>query len=180
MFWAASISYLQTFPEVAKNAPQIIGEASKSPLGVLALLALIIGGLGYFFFRKEAWGIRIIIFLVIFFGAFSYGVAVMRIESVATHATRNPDPCVPTQGFSVIAGTIVDAGSGDGIAGADITLVGRNERAVSQSSGNFVLVLPENAKPSDFILRISKLGYDTIDHGVTPPVYALVLQLRKR
>lgn len=59
-----------------ENAPKIIGEASKSPLGLFALMILVLAVLGFFFFRKALERTRIAIFMLMFTGVVSFGIAI--------------------------------------------------------------------------------------------------------
>lgn len=59
-----------------ENAPKIIGEASKSPLGLFALMILVLAVLGFFFFRKALERTRIAIFILMFTGVVSFGIAI--------------------------------------------------------------------------------------------------------
>jgi hypothetical protein len=84
---------------------KVIAAAAVSDLGILALLALILGALAYKFFHGVHVGVRVLIFLVLFSGAAAFGAAVMaernptlaaiqrapKIGSAKTTSTKNPD-----------------------------------------------------------------------------------------
>ncbi len=60
----------------------IIQTASKSPLGILALMILMLGVVGYFFFKDADAKIKAVIYLAMLGGVIGYGVAI-------SHATSN-------------------------------------------------------------------------------------------
>jgi hypothetical protein len=62
-----------------EQAPKIIEEAAKSPLGLLALMIMALSILALFFFRKASPRIRVGIFLVVFVGFLLLGVALYRV-----------------------------------------------------------------------------------------------------
>jgi hypothetical protein len=53
----------ETMNQFFKNLPEIIGQAAKSPLGIAALIILLLSGLAYVFFRSAHEKAHIIIFL---------------------------------------------------------------------------------------------------------------------
>lgn len=59
-----------------ENVPEIIGEAAKSPLGLFALMILVLAILGFFFFREASERTRIAIFVLMFTGVVSFGTAI--------------------------------------------------------------------------------------------------------
>ena len=62
--------------EFFQQVPSIIEVAAKSRLGILALLVLATGVLGFLFFRRASSSTRLIVFFAFFFGAASFTVAV--------------------------------------------------------------------------------------------------------
>lgn len=64
--------------ELIKNAPGIIEAAGKTPLALVALGILMIGGLALFLFRNASESTRIIIFVLVFLGGL--GAAFMLIS----------------------------------------------------------------------------------------------------
>jgi hypothetical protein len=67
--------------EVAKAIPEIIGQASRSPLGMVALLAIIVGAIAFAFFRHAGEGTRIAIFVLIFAGVVAFVATYVRTAS---------------------------------------------------------------------------------------------------
>jgi hypothetical protein len=60
------------------NWPLIIEKASKSSLGILALMVLLLGALGFGFFKTAAVKVRVVIYLSLLSGVIAYGVAISR------------------------------------------------------------------------------------------------------
>ena len=74
---------LQDSGFVTKDWSAIIESASKSPLGILALMILLLGTLGYFFFKDADAKIKSAMFLAMLAGVVGYGVAISRANSTA-------------------------------------------------------------------------------------------------
>jgi hypothetical protein len=68
---------------VTKDWTSIIESASKSPLGILALMILMLGTLGLLFFKDADSKIKAVIFLAMLGGVIGYGVAITRANSDA-------------------------------------------------------------------------------------------------
>ena len=66
---------------VTKDWTAIIEAASKSPLGILALMILVLGTLGIVFFKNADSKIKAVIYLAMLAGVIGYGVAVSRANS---------------------------------------------------------------------------------------------------
>ena len=62
--------------DFVQSAPDIIREAARSPLGLLALLVLAVATLALVFFRKSSDAIKLAIFGVFFVAAVSFGIVV--------------------------------------------------------------------------------------------------------
>ena len=71
-----------------ENAPEIIREAAKSPLGLFALMILVLAILGFFFFREASERTRIAIFALMFTGVVSFGIAIFAVPPAS-------EPMVP-------------------------------------------------------------------------------------
>jgi hypothetical protein len=61
--------------ELSSNLPQIITAAAQSLLGILALLALALSVLAYFFFASASEKVKVGIFAMLFLGVTGFGVA---------------------------------------------------------------------------------------------------------
>ena len=78
-------------------SPDIIKAASASPLGILALMIVVLGVLAGLFFSRAAVQIRALIFVLIFGGAVAFGAAVVRTPAPGEErATPTPIPIAPT------------------------------------------------------------------------------------
>lgn len=77
---------LQTLVE---QFPRVFEAAIKTPLGVLALLACIVGLLAWLFFGKEHWGVKMGAFVLIFGGVCVLGYAVFDAAKEAQHAAEH-------------------------------------------------------------------------------------------
>ena len=66
---------------VTKDWTSIIETASKSPLGILALMILVLGTLGYVFFKDADAKIKAVMYLAMLGGVIGYGVAISRANS---------------------------------------------------------------------------------------------------
>ena len=66
---------------VTKDWTAIIESASKSPLGILALMILMLGTLGFFFFKDADAKIKAVMFLAMLGGVIGYGVAITRANA---------------------------------------------------------------------------------------------------
>jgi hypothetical protein len=78
-----AIALLQESGMVTKDWAGIIEAASKSPLGILALMVLVIGTLGYFFFKDADAKIKAAMFIAMLVGVIGYGAAITRANSSA-------------------------------------------------------------------------------------------------
>lgn len=61
-----------------EHMPAIIEQAAKSPLGLFALMVIALSILGFVFFRGATERTRIAMFVLLFVGVASFGVAAMR------------------------------------------------------------------------------------------------------
>ena len=64
--------------QLIKSAPEIISKAAQSPLGILALMILVVGVLAVLFFQQAPVAVRVSIFVLILGSACAFGVAVVR------------------------------------------------------------------------------------------------------
>jgi hypothetical protein len=62
------------------NIPEVIREASQSPLGIFALMIIAISLIGFFFFRTAEQKTRLWIFLILFGGVVAFGLATSRLS----------------------------------------------------------------------------------------------------
>jgi hypothetical protein len=72
---------LQGSDLMPKDWTGIIQAASKSPLGILALMILFLGVLGYVFFKDAGAKIKVVMYLAMLGGVIGYGAAISRATS---------------------------------------------------------------------------------------------------
>lgn len=80
-------AFLQAPGLETKDWVAIIEAASKSPLGIFALMILVLATLGYVFFKDANPRIRVLIYLAMLAGVVGYGVAITRANSDAGKQT---------------------------------------------------------------------------------------------
>jgi hypothetical protein len=78
---ASAMLLLQGTDLMPKDWTGIIQAASKSPLGILALMILFLGVLGYIFFKDADAKIKAVMYLAMLGGVIGYGAAVSRATS---------------------------------------------------------------------------------------------------
>jgi hypothetical protein len=79
--------------ELSSNLPQIITAAAQSLLGILALLALALSVLAYFFFASASEKVKVGIFAMLFLGVTGFGVAMFgsqQKQDTASQAAPHP------------------------------------------------------------------------------------------
>lgn len=79
-----------------------------------------------------------------------------------------------------IAGRVVDQTNSNPIKGAEITITGRAESAISEDNGNFRISIKNLAQGE--IVRIStiKSGYITADRSISTPAENLIILLKRK
>jgi hypothetical protein len=142
------VAMLQLTAPVVKSIPEIIKQASQSERGILALLAILISGLAWYFFRRVSIGIRVFIWLILFGGAVLYGWEITRVATkpLAVH----------------YVGHVVDKVSKAAIAEALVSLMPATQTQpwTSDSDGRFSFWV-ERRKPSDDVqMRIDHPKYE--------------------
>ena len=81
--------------ELSKSLPEIIEKAATSTLGILALMIIVLAILAYIFFRGADVKVRVVIYVMLFFGVVAFGVALQKV---------NPPPPPPIQkGLTLVA-----------------------------------------------------------------------------
>jgi hypothetical protein len=71
-----------------KDWSPIIESASKSPLGILALMILVLGGIGYIFFKKANAKTKAVMFVLMLGGVVGYGTAISRSAKDGSYRVR--------------------------------------------------------------------------------------------
>lgn len=77
--------FMQESGFVTKDWSGIIESASKSPLGILALMVLMLGSLGFFFFKDADAKIKAVMFLAMLGGVIGYGAAISRANGTSAN-----------------------------------------------------------------------------------------------
>lgn len=70
--------------EIFRQTPAIIEQAAKSPLGLLALMVIVLAALGLVFFKDASEKTRILIFVLLLAGAATFGYAAFSVSEPAT------------------------------------------------------------------------------------------------
>jgi len=103
---------LQGGDAAVRTVPDIIKQASASPLGIFALIILGVGVLAFYFFRTAPVNVRTLIFVMMFMGVVLYGFAITR---VAKGDASLPPGSTPGQaGSTNVLGTIPPNGGPPG------------------------------------------------------------------
>lgn len=150
----------------------------KSPATVAITLFFIFGFLVYPILRvlPRRRTLQIIALAVLLFLTCDFGWYVW--PKTKTESSVSTDG--PGKVDRVIAGTVVDESTRDGIRGAYVSVVNRSEISSSDSNGNFTLEL-DSAKPLPEVvkLRVGASGYAVAEDDVRPPVHNFLVQLRR-
>jgi len=121
--------------DLTKTLPDIIREAAKSELGILALLIVAVGLLAYVFFRQASERIKVGVFALIFAGAAGYGIAVVKTAQAPRNGPAPVEPVAAQKAALVIAGTVVDAVSRNAILQAQVSIDGSPAAATTDDTG---------------------------------------------
>jgi hypothetical protein len=147
----------------SKDWGSIIESASKSPLGILALLILVVASLGMTFFRKAPAKIKLTAFLGVLAGAIGYGYAITQASSVEAHASYEVRVMVvDAQGVPVGDAKVTSSIGGESmkVDGGWLFSIGNDkvpadhevrfsaDRDASFAHGSAVLKLTENRTPT--------------------------------
>jgi hypothetical protein len=155
--------------DVAKSVPDIIKAASASPLGIFALIILIVGALAYVYFRSAPIKVRIGIFAAFFLGAVLYGVAITKAAGSDSPTKADSQSSASNLTLS-IDGMVADSGTGKSIELATVTTVLSPSPVITDSNGIFHVKVKLPAPGESVILHVSKDGYQALDWTITPPV----------
>lgn len=172
--------YISTAGGVEKSFPQIIEQASKSVLGIFALMVLLLGCLAYVFFRKAPVKTKQWIFLSLFLGVVLYGFAITKTAT----SDNSPSKGVPTKQKVAnpnLVGTVIDADTQKAVSDAQISVDNAGVLGNSDHQGEFHFSI--NPPRGNFInMRVAKSGYEDYSIGIDlsdvnrPP---LMVQLSK-
>lgn len=76
-----------------------------------------------------------------------------------------------------LSGAVVDAKSNESVSQAQISVIGRSEQTTTEQNGNFSLTLHDSL--SSIRIRVTKIGFKTIDISSIVPNNNLIIQLTK-
>jgi len=79
-----SIVQVQDLGSVMSSIPAILREAAKSPLGLVALLIVLVGATGLLFFYKDDHRYRFAVFVLLFAGAAAFSYQLMSTQHELT------------------------------------------------------------------------------------------------
>jgi hypothetical protein len=137
--------------ELIKSAPEIITRAGQSPLGMVALVILILGILAVIFFQQTPVAVRFTIFVIIFGGACTFIVAML-------HEIRAPaSPTVPSPA------PVNVSGEWDGQGPTEIEEVRRNFQYVYFPPGNMTFSFVSAGNDLRGTLRLRQRYYRAFD-----------------
>ncbi len=131
----ATIAFLQDTGVMPKDWTAIIETASKSPLGILALMILVLGSLGFYFFKDADAKIRAVIFLAMLGGVIAYGAAISHASASGAKDASYRVRVIVTDPHQT---PVSDAKVWSSIGGEP-----------AQVAGGWLFVIPKDSKPAD-------------------------------
>ncbi len=109
---------------VAENAPEIIEAAAQSPLGILALLVLVVGVVAVVLFRNSPDAVKMACFSMIFAGAAGFGLVVL----VQAAPSQDAPPSIGPADVGDDGDGEPDGGADGGAVPTPVELPARDER----------------------------------------------------
>ena len=80
----------------------------------------------------------------------------------------------------VIAGTVEDEATREGVGQADVFLEGINSRSTTEDNGNFRIELKGKMRNGEPLrIKVTKVGYRASEETVTPPQDSIIVLLPK-
>jgi len=118
-----------------KTLPEIIKQASQSPLGIFALMIVALSIISYAFFKSAKPKVKISIFFAMLAGVVAYGVAISRAASATSNAAvyRVRVIVLSSQGTPVDDSRVWSSAGGEAM----------------RVEGGWQFVIPAAAKPAD-------------------------------
>ncbi|GAK55592.1 hypothetical protein U27_02426 [Candidatus Vecturithrix granuli] len=89
---------------IIEHLPQILEQLVKSPLGIFALMIIVLALIGFFFFQEASEDTRIVVFVLMFFGVFVFGVAM--VVSIRDSMTKPSPLATPTPQYAQVIPTV--------------------------------------------------------------------------
>jgi hypothetical protein len=170
--------------ELIKTIPEIIEAASKSPLGILALMVVALALLAYFYFKDAGQRTRVRIFMVLFLGVVLYATAIVRESGSGAQVTSSPgsergaDSNASSDSEVHVRGQITDE---QDVALESVLVVSVEGLAPVFSDSNGIFDLVVSLTPGQTsVLKLSKTGFLPQSEIVRPPVGSgLQIKLRR-
>jgi len=114
---------------------------------------------------------QILVALISAAAAVAVAVVQFRGESKQTPAPANAAASI------LISGVVVSRSTNEAIPRAAVSIVGRTEQSITETSGSFRLEIKDPSPQNTYRLRISAKGFRTVDQSVRAPIDDLVLAL---
>lgn len=159
---------------IIERLPQILEQLVKSPLGILALMIIALSLLAYVFFQEASENTRVVIFILMFFGVFAFGGALI----LSIRQTVITSPVVvssPAQPSVSIVPTPVPTSTPIPLPQTDYAVLVFNDQyqAHTNMSQLIVSILGEQNKKA-IILPVDRIGsqvtFESIFQGNTQEV----------
>ena len=162
--------------QIIKYAPGIIENASKSPLGIIALAILVCSTLAYLFFRHESLTVRIAVYLTIVGSLVAYGIAITRATIAITGTSDEGAPVMTQQHANrgqpkidklIYAGRVIDEITNSPIHGAKVQIdISGVPPAFTDSEGQYHFQTNSPFEP--YRVRVTADGYNSYDEMLLP------------
>jgi len=81
--------------KLIETLPEILKQAAQSQLGTLALMTIILGIIGYIFFRKAGEKARLFVFVILFAGVAAFAVSISRVPTLPAKGSSDPAKYLP-------------------------------------------------------------------------------------
>lgn len=115
---------------------------------------------------------QVLVALISAVAAVAVAVLQLRGGSKPTSAPANT-----TAASVLISGVVVSRSTNEAIPRAAVSVVGRTEQSVTETSGSFRLEIKDPSAQNTYRLRVSANGFRTVDQSVRAPIDDLVLAL---
>jgi hypothetical protein len=153
--------------ETLKGFAAVIDAASKSPLGIVALMVLALTVLALIWFRESPLKVRLALYGGMLLGVALYVAAISRTASPATTATAATAPAPPASVTVSYSGRVFDKKTLAAIHGAEVTLdILGAPPAFSDSNGQYVIAARRSSEPTR--VRVTATNYRPYDQILLP------------
>ena len=125
-----------------KELPSIIEQSAKSPLGIFALMIVLIAGLAYRFFRNRRLNVQLLIFILLFAGVCAYGYALLREQAFRRPLEEHHEKPQGSNSTQVFRLTFKTGDKDDAGTDADVFVILFGTEGITPE---FAVIPPENA-----------------------------------